>query len=106
MTDAAVHTGANAEATRPERRSDLDTMGVLIVIGLILFHSAQIFYGGDFFVQNEPWSPVALVAIAFASLWGIPIMFLIAGTSICLSLSARASINRSSSIRPDMGFRT
>ena len=61
MTDAAVHTGANAKA---ERRSELDAMGVLIVVGLILFHSTQIFYGGDFFVQNEPWSMVALVAMA------------------------------------------
>jgi hypothetical protein len=89
MTDAAIHTGANAKATRSERRSDLDVMGVLIVIGLVFFHSAQIFYGGDFFVQNEPWSMVALVAVAFASLWGMPLMFLIAGTSIWYSLRAR-----------------
>ena len=90
MTDAAIHTGANAKATRSERRSELDAMGVLIVVGLIFFHSAQIFYGGDFFVQNEPWSPMALVAVAFASLWGMPLMFYIAGTSIWYSLRARS----------------
>jgi len=74
---------------KPERRSELDAMGVVVVVGLIFFHSAEIFYGGDFFVQNEPPSMVALVAVAFASLWGMPLMFLIAGTSIWYSLRAR-----------------
>lgn len=89
MTGAAIHTGANGKAAKPERRSELDAMGVVIVVGLVFFHSAQVFAGGDAFVQNEPSSMVALVTVAFASLWGMPLMFLIAGTSIWYSLRVR-----------------
>ena len=58
MTDTAIRTGAHAKAAKAERRSELDAMGVVVVVGLIFFHSAQIFYGGDAFVQNEPPSMV------------------------------------------------
>ena len=61
------------------RRSELDLMGMLIVLGLVLFHTAQIFTGGDFYVVNEPSSLLALLLVAFASLCGMPLMFLIAG---------------------------
>jgi len=51
-------------------------MGMLIVIGLVFFHTAQIFSGGDFYVMNEPPSMAALAFVAFGSLWGMPLMFL------------------------------
>jgi hypothetical protein len=54
VTDTAIDTRANAKATPPERRSELVAMGVAVVVGLIFFHSAQTFYGGHAFVQNEP----------------------------------------------------
>ena len=75
--------------TRPKRRRELDMMGMLIVVGLVFFHSAQIFGGGDMYVQNEPPSMLALAFVAFASLWGMPLMFLMAGTAIWYSLRKR-----------------
>lgn len=72
-----------------ERRSELDLLGMLVVIGLVFFHTAQIFAGGDFYVMNEPSSIAALVIVAFASLWGMPLMFIVAGIAIWYSLRKR-----------------
>lgn len=80
--------GARTSA-KPERRRELDAMGMLIVVGLVFFHTAQIFGGSDMYVQNEPPSMVALAFVAFASLWGMPLMFLMAGTAIWYSLRKR-----------------
>ena len=81
---------SNIKTAKPERRRELDMMGMLIVVGLVFFHTAQIFGGGDFYVQNEPPSMVALAFVAFASLWGMPLMFLMAGTAIWYSLRKRS----------------
>ena len=80
---------------RPQRRRELDAMGMLVVLGLVFFHTAQIFYYGDFSVKNAPPSMeqvnqiVATVFVAFAGLWGMPLMFLIAGSAIWYSLRKR-----------------
>ena len=76
-------------STQPRRRSELDVMGMLIVVGLVFFHAAQIFSGGAMYVQNEPPSMAALAFVAFASLWGMPLMFLMAGTAVWYSLRKR-----------------
>lgn len=76
---------------RQDRRGELDVMGMLVVVGLIFFHTAQIFYIGDFYVKNEPPGMAALIFIVFASLWGMPIMFLIAGMAVRYSLLKRTA---------------
>jgi hypothetical protein len=75
---------------KTERRGELDVMGMVVVVGLVFFHSAQIFSGGDFYVTNESSSIAALVLVAFASMWGMPLMFLIAGIAIWHSLRKRS----------------
>ena len=47
-------TQASQTGTKPARRRELDAMGMLVVVGLVFFHSAQIFYYADFYVKNEP----------------------------------------------------
>jgi len=68
-------------------------MGMLIVLGLVFFHSAQIFSGADFYVVNTQQSEVAtLVAnliLGFANMWGMPLMMFIAGSAIWYSLRKR-----------------
>jgi hypothetical protein len=86
--EAAIERTSTAKTAR---RSELDLLGLLIVLGLIFFHTAQIFSGGDFYVMNEPSSLLALILVAFASLWGMPLMFLIAGIAIWYSLRKRTS---------------
>ena len=84
-------------STQPKRRRELDVMGMLVVVGLVFFHTAQIFYYADFFVKNEPPNierlnqVVATVFVAFAGLWGMPLMFLIAGMAIWYSLRRRTA---------------
>lgn len=78
-------------STTVKRRSELDLMGMLVVVGLIFFHTGQIFYGGDFYVMNEPSSIAALVFVAFASLWGMPLIFLISGITAWYSLRKRTT---------------
>jgi hypothetical protein len=75
-----ANTSSQTESkAKTERRSELDLMGMLVVLGLVFFHTAQIFAGGDFYVMSEPPSTMALMLIAFASLWGMPFMFIITG---------------------------
>jgi hypothetical protein len=78
-------------STTVKRRSELDLMGMLVVLGLIFFHTGQIFIGGGFYVENEPPSIPALVFVAFASLWGMPLMFLISGITAWYSLRKRTT---------------
>jgi hypothetical protein len=91
QSDTVTHGEAHARSAQPERRGELDVMGMLIVFGLVFFHAAQIFASGDFYVVNEPSSMVALFVLAFASLWGMPLMFLIAGIAVWYSLRRRTA---------------
>jgi hypothetical protein len=81
--------GAQDSPSRPERRGELDVMGMLIVFGLVFFHTAQIFGRFNFYVMHESTSMVAMFVLAFASLWGMPLMFLFAGIAIQYSLRRR-----------------
>ncbi|MHA2075860.1 MAG: acyltransferase family protein [Candidatus Hodarchaeales archaeon] len=73
------------------RRSDLDIMGPIIVLGLIFFHTARIFDLGEFYVKNDPTSVVIMLVLAFVALFGMPLLFLIAGMSIWYSLKKRTA---------------
>jgi peptidoglycan/LPS O-acetylase OafA/YrhL len=76
---------------RPSRRRDLDLMRMLVVVGLVFFHSARIFDTGDFYVKNEPTSDLVTAAIGFAAAWGMPLLFVIAGMGIWYSLRSRTT---------------
>ena len=86
-------TQASQTSTKPARRREMDLMGVLIVVGLVFFHSAQIFGGADFYVENTQQSRVAgIVAnllLGFGNMWGMPLMMFIAGTAVWFSLRKR-----------------
>jgi hypothetical protein len=96
-TTIGTKTEAEADKAKPGRRRELDVMGMVVVMGLVIFHSAQIFNYADFYVKNEPPNMehlsqlLATVFIAFAGLWGMPLMFLIAGIAIYYSLRKRTT---------------
>lgn len=77
--------------TQLKRRRDLDAMGALVVFGLIFFHTARIFDLGDFYVKNEPTELLIQLLVLFAALFGMPLLFLIAGMAIWYSLSKRTA---------------
>ena len=74
-----------------ERRRDLDLMRVFVVVGLVFFHSARIFDTGGFYVKNDPTSDLVTAALAFAALWGMPLLYVIAGMGIWYSLRSRST---------------
>jgi len=74
-------------------RRETYLMGMLIVLGLVFFHSAQIFSGPEFYVVNTQQSEVATLAanllLGFANMWGMPLMMFVAGSAIWFSLRKR-----------------
>ena len=73
------------------RRHDLDLVRVLVVAGLIVFHTACVFVPNGFYVTNRPPSYVLMMFVFFTKLWGMPLLFMVAGVGIWHSLSARSA---------------
>jgi hypothetical protein len=64
---------------------------MLVVLGLIFFHTARVFDTGDFYVKNDPTSETVTIALFFLALWGMPLLFVIAGTGMWYSLRTRTA---------------
>jgi peptidoglycan/LPS O-acetylase OafA/YrhL len=79
-------------STTHERRRDLDLMRMFVVVGLVFFHSARIFDGSfGWYVKNDATSDLVTAALAFASTWGMPLLFVISGMGIWYSLRSRTT---------------
>jgi glucans biosynthesis protein C len=72
------------------RRSELDRLRALVVVGLVFFHSAVIFGPGEFPVKAGAEYPLAAVFLAFGATWGMPLLFVISGIGIRYSLGSRS----------------
>ncbi|MEU2786523.1 acyltransferase family protein [Streptomyces sp. NPDC007110] len=71
------------------RRTELDTLRVCVVLGLVFFHSALVFSpDDDFYVKNAETTGVVTVLAGFGVVWAMPMLFLVAG------LGSRYSIRR------------
>ncbi len=82
---------AQATAVRAQsRRHDIDLMRALVVLGLVLFHTARIFSLDPFYVSNGRKSLLATAFVAWAVVWGMPLMFFFSGHSVWASLGKRA----------------
>ena len=89
--NSATHAQAGPVA-KPERRRELDMIGPFIVLGLIVAHTLTIFVGRDIIVDNSRSEVTYLVAaflVTFSMLWAMPLMMLIAGTTIWYNLRKR-----------------
>lgn len=64
-------------------------MRALLVLGLILFHTARIFDLLPFYVKNDETSLALMVLVGFVSQWGMPLFFVIAGVAAWHSLATR-----------------
>lgn len=79
----------NAKATR---RYDIDWLRVIATLLLFVFHTGMIFSPAPFFhIRNEELSFGWLIVCGFISLWHMPLFFLLAGWSLCQSLSIRGA---------------
>lgn len=71
------------------RRGELDALRALVVLGLVLFHTALVFSpDDDFYVKNATTTDAVTVLAGFGVVWAMPMLFLVAG------LGARHSVRR------------
>jgi glucans biosynthesis protein C len=73
------------------RRAELDLLRALVVVGLVLFHTAVIFGAGEFPVKADTESRVVTVLLGFGATWGMPLLFLISGMGVWYSLRSRSA---------------
>jgi glucan biosynthesis protein C len=69
-----------------ERIHYLDSLKVVIVYGIVLFHVSLVFSVGTWIVSNHERSLVLSAFAGFTFPWGIPAMFLIAGADAWFGL--------------------
>ncbi|MFI6512403.1 acyltransferase [Streptosporangium sp. NPDC050855] len=71
------------------RRTEVDLLRVVVVAGLVLFHSALVFDArDDFYVKNAETTGLTMVVSVLGVLWAMPLLFYLAG------LAARHSLGR------------
>ncbi|MFG2381967.1 acyltransferase family protein [Streptomyces avermitilis] len=76
----------------PERRPELDALRMLVVFGLIFFHSALVFAtDDDYYVKNSATTPIIMILAGFAVVWAMPVLFLISGLGSWYSLRRRGA---------------
>jgi peptidoglycan/LPS O-acetylase OafA/YrhL len=72
------------------RRHELDWLRTAAVFGLIPFHTAIIFTTGSYdYVKNAQTSAFMDLLTSFVSIWGIPLLFLVAGGASRFALASR-----------------
>ncbi|MEU0955864.1 acyltransferase [Streptomyces niveus] len=77
-------------AARPGRRTELDAIRALVVVGLVFFHSALVFdTEDDFYVKNPETVDATMYLAGFGVVWAMPILFLISGLGSWHSLRKR-----------------
>jgi hypothetical protein len=91
VASTAGPTGFGRAVEGPGRRRDLDLMRVAVVVGLVFFHTARVFDTASFYVKNEPTSELVTIAVAFVAMWGMPLLFVVAGIGIWYSLRSRST---------------
>ncbi|MGW2354648.1 acyltransferase family protein [Actinacidiphila glaucinigra] len=87
----ATHAG-RAQAPLTERRPELDAIRMLVVIGLVFFHSALVFAADDdYYVKNAETTEAILITAGFGVVWAMPLLFLISGLGAWHSLQRRGA---------------
>jgi fucose 4-O-acetylase-like acetyltransferase len=67
-------------------------MRAFVVAGLVVFHSAVVFaWGASWFVNDPHPSAGFSVFLAWGSLWGMPLLFLVSGMGVRYALRARTA---------------
>lgn len=80
-----------AAAPSPRRRVDFDVLRVAVVAGLVFLHTANIWqqYAQDFDNRQGAPNPGLALGQFWGSLWGMPVLFVVAGAACWYSLRSR-----------------
>ncbi|MGW8380659.1 acyltransferase [Streptomyces sp. ODS28] len=74
------------------RRGELDALRILVVAGLVLFHSSLVFDAeNDFYVKNAETTTVTGITAGFGVVWAMPLLFLVGGLGAWYSLRRRGT---------------
>src|SRR5689334_20341066 len=75
-----------------DRRGELDLMRAFVVAGLVVFHSAVVFaWGSSWFVNDARPNVGFSVFLAWGSLWGMPLLFVVSGMGVRYALRTRSA---------------
>ena len=79
---------ASSAATR---YYDIDWLRVLATIVVFLFHAAKPFLSDLWHIKNAQVEPVLEIAAGLVDVWMMPLLFIVSGMSIALSLRSRTA---------------
>ncbi|WP_127503241.1 acyltransferase family protein [Actinoplanes solisilvae] len=79
-------------ATSRRRRPELDAIRLVVVLGLVFFHSALVFdERDDFYVKNAETTEAVTWVAGLGVVWAMPALFLIAGLGSWHSIQRRGA---------------
>jgi peptidoglycan/LPS O-acetylase OafA/YrhL len=82
--------GGQRLAAQVARRPALDALRLVVVLGLIFFHSALVFDANDdFYVKNSETTEVTTVLAGLGVVWAMPLLFVVAGIGSRYSMRRR-----------------
>lgn len=77
-------------AQKPARRYELDWIRTIVVLGLIPVHTAPIFTPtADIYLKNSDTSPAMTLIGTFLGVFGMPLLFFVAGAASWFALASR-----------------
>ncbi len=79
-----------ASSDYPRRELFIDHLRALVVLLLILFHTARLFDSEDWHIKNAETFVAADVLVAVFNIFAMPLLFLLAGMSAYASLGVRS----------------
>jgi glucans biosynthesis protein C len=82
---------APATVSASRRHGELDFLRAAVVTGLAFFHTACIFRPEEFYLNDRRSSYALAMFVFFAQMWGMPLMFMVAGGGIWHSLRVRTA---------------
>ncbi|MBM3525436.1 MAG: acyltransferase [Alphaproteobacteria bacterium] len=83
--------GIAAASSTARRRRDIDHLRSLIILGLIAFHTARLFDSDPWHIKDAGRYLAADVLVGVFNLFQMPLLFLLAGMTLKLSLDTRGA---------------
>jgi glucan biosynthesis protein C len=80
-----------ADPTAATRYHDIDWLRVFATLLVFLFHAAKPFLNDPWHIKNAEVDPVLEIVVGLVDLWMMPLLFVVSGMSIALSLRSRTA---------------
>ncbi|PKR87434.1 acyltransferase [Pleomorphomonas diazotrophica] len=91
MHDSGVHAMNGLGSRLSSRLFWVDNLRNVAVLSLVLFHTARLFDPEPWHIKDRHTYLAADVVVALFNVWGMPMLFLLAGFSMMLSLERRSA---------------